>query len=229
MARPKSVSDEQVLEAARALFIELGHTAPIQTLAQRLGVSHAALFQRFGSKRALLIEAMRPSCDVRWPEEVAIGPTQEGLREELLALCESIWAFLMANLPRIRVLQAAGVLPEEIFAQGGVHPFVACARVEEWLRRGVEAGLFAPCDTRAVAAGIVAAVFGRVQMSRLAASHSSASDALAQLGAIEGLVEFFARGLTAQAPLGAPRAAHTPHPLQDPTQQGILPNKEADL
>jgi AcrR family transcriptional regulator len=227
MARPKSVSDDQVIEAARALFIELGHTAPIQTLAQRLGVSHAALFQRFGSKRALLIEAMRPSCDVLWPDEGSIGPTRERLREELLALCASIGAFLMANLPRIRVLQAAGVLPEEIFARGGVHPFVACARVEEWLRRGVTAGLFAPCDTRAVSAGIVAAVFGRVQMSRLAASHASAAEALAQLGDIEGLVDFFARGLTAEVGPHAPSAPATPAaPPPTPTTPAT---KEADL
>ncbi len=195
MARPRLVSDEQVLEEARSFFLELGHTAPIQGLARRLGVSHAALFQRFGSKRALLIEAMRPAYDMPWPEEVEAGPTAGRTREGLLALCEALKSFFVANLPRIRVLQAAGVLHEEIFAQGSTHPFVACARVEAWLARGVAAGLFAPCDTRAVAAGIVAAVFGRVQMGRLASSHESAAEALAQLGAIEGLVEFFLRGL----------------------------------
>jgi AcrR family transcriptional regulator len=194
MARPRLVSDEQVLEEARSFFMELGHTAPIQGLARRLGVSHAALFQRFGSKRTLLIQAMRPTYDMPWPEEVERGPAAGQTREGLLALCETLKSFFVANLPRIRVLQAAGVLHEEIFAQGG-HPFTACTRVEAWLARGVAAGLFAPCDTRAVAAGIVAAVFGRVQMGRLASSHESAAEALAQLGAIEGLVEFFQRGL----------------------------------
>jgi len=200
MARPRSVSDEQILKEARDLFIKEGHTAPMQALARRLGVSHAALFQRFGSKRALLIEAMRPSCQVDWPAEADEGPRASRAGEGLLTLCEAVRASFMSNLPRIRVLQAAGILPEEIFVHGGAHPFVACARVEAWLARGVAAGLFAPCDTRAVAAGVVAAVFGRVQMSRLAASHEGAAEALAQLGALEGLVEFFVRGLTAPTP-----------------------------
>ena len=60
MGRPRTVSDDVILEAARAVFLEQGPGASTQSIADRLSVSQAALFKRFGTKRDLMIAALMP-------------------------------------------------------------------------------------------------------------------------------------------------------------------------
>jgi AcrR family transcriptional regulator len=71
MGRRKTISDEEVLDIARAVFREQGHTATTREIAQVAGISEAVLYQRFGSKDELFFAAMRP----RGPDLVALlGP-----------------------------------------------------------------------------------------------------------------------------------------------------------
>ena len=53
MPRPVTISEDTILEAARALFIEKGPRATTAEIAKRAGVSEGILFKRFGSKAAL--------------------------------------------------------------------------------------------------------------------------------------------------------------------------------
>jgi AcrR family transcriptional regulator len=71
MGRQKTISDEDVLGVARALFRERGHTATTREIAQAAGISEAVLYQRFGSKDELFHAAMAP----RTPDlEQLLGP-----------------------------------------------------------------------------------------------------------------------------------------------------------
>src|SRR3712207_4659504 len=54
MARPRTISDDDIRQAARAVFVEHGASAPVSLIAERLGVTHAALFGRAGTKDQLL-------------------------------------------------------------------------------------------------------------------------------------------------------------------------------
>lgn len=58
MSRPISISDETLLDAARALFTEKGPRATTAEIAARAGVSEGILFKRFGNKAALHKAAM---------------------------------------------------------------------------------------------------------------------------------------------------------------------------
>jgi AcrR family transcriptional regulator len=60
MARPRSISDERLLDAARAVFIEQGAEASTRRVAEVAGVSEAVLFQRFRTKQDLFFAAMMP-------------------------------------------------------------------------------------------------------------------------------------------------------------------------
>jgi AcrR family transcriptional regulator len=60
MGRQKTISDEQVLRVARAMFRDKGHTATTREIAQAAGISEAILYQRFGSKDDLFFAAMAP-------------------------------------------------------------------------------------------------------------------------------------------------------------------------
>ena len=58
MSQSLRVSNEQILSAAREVFLERGMRATTAEAAMRAGVSEALIFKRFGSKRALFERAM---------------------------------------------------------------------------------------------------------------------------------------------------------------------------
>jgi TetR/AcrR family transcriptional regulator, macrolide resistance operon repressor len=60
MARPKQASDEQVLQAAHRIYAECGHQGfTLSQLARELGLSRAAIIQRFDSAEALRMRLAR--------------------------------------------------------------------------------------------------------------------------------------------------------------------------
>jgi AcrR family transcriptional regulator len=58
MARPTVIRNEDILEAARAVFLERGILATSAEVAQRAGVSEGSLFKRFKTKADLFRAAM---------------------------------------------------------------------------------------------------------------------------------------------------------------------------
>lgn len=60
MARAKTISDADLLEVARAVFVKDGIAASSKEIARRAGVSEGVLFQRFLTKEELFFAAMTP-------------------------------------------------------------------------------------------------------------------------------------------------------------------------
>ncbi|HTX36370.1 MAG TPA: helix-turn-helix domain-containing protein [Bryobacteraceae bacterium] len=60
MGRKKTVSDANLLEVARAVFIEQGLGASTKEIARRAGVSEGVIYQRFATKDELFFAAMIP-------------------------------------------------------------------------------------------------------------------------------------------------------------------------
>src|SRR5580692_12868367 len=58
MARPVSIKDETIIDAARAVFLERGIQATTAEVAGRAGVSEGSVFKRFKSKGELFRAAM---------------------------------------------------------------------------------------------------------------------------------------------------------------------------
>jgi AcrR family transcriptional regulator len=70
MGRRRTISDEQLLAAARAAFVEKGPAASTREIARRAHVSEGVLFQRFGTKSELFFAAMVPPA-------IALGDSPE--------------------------------------------------------------------------------------------------------------------------------------------------------
>lgn len=60
MPRKKTIKDEELLAAARAVFVERGMGGSTKEIARRAGVSEALLFQRFATKADLFFASMVP-------------------------------------------------------------------------------------------------------------------------------------------------------------------------
>ncbi len=201
MSRPQRVSTDEIIKVARAHFIRRGHSASLKSIAEDLGFSHSALIQRFGSKRALLISALKPPQDFPWPTGFLAGPPPERdlAIKQLRELCEKLMKFLNAYVPQIKVLQSAGVTPQEVNQGRLPLPLMVCQRVKTWIEKGVKSGLFSSCDTAALASMIVGTMLVRANLMTLCSSHDSiTNDSISQIeliGSMEGVIENMTRML----------------------------------
>jgi AcrR family transcriptional regulator len=108
--------------AARATFLQHGHSAPVALIAAKLGVSHAALLQRAGSKEALLLRALAPRAvttgSPRADAPRGLSAVVARLREppparasaaRLIELLVELHSVLADLLPGLVVLRAGGL------------------------------------------------------------------------------------------------------------------------
>ncbi len=108
MARPQRVSEAEILEAARATFLELGARAPLAAIAVKLGISSAALLHRTGSKGALLARSLAPPL-TGVLATLRAGPRPGQAHTQLRGLLLELSDFLSRQLPNLVVLRFSGV------------------------------------------------------------------------------------------------------------------------
>jgi AcrR family transcriptional regulator len=197
MARPRETSDDEMLEAARACFLEHGPLTSTMVIAERLGVSQAALFKRFGTKEQLMLAALAPPARMPWLDRVEAGPDGREVREQLRELAHLILGYFQTMVPRLSVLRAAGVGVEQFLRLAETPPPVMGHRaVAGWLLRARERGLVGPCDASDVAHIFLGALHIRPFHQHIAGSFFSAEGNDTY---VETLVRVLWRGLAPEA------------------------------
>ncbi len=169
MARPQKVSDEEILTAARACFLEHGASVSISRIAERLGVSQAALFKRFGTKQQLLLRAMMPTADPPWVLIAADGPDERPIDVQLNEFALGLVAFFRHMLPCMAVLRGSGINPEDMLKSFDVPPPVLSHRaVSAWFQMAMDQGRIRECDASSLAFNFIGAFHGRIMIDHLA-------------------------------------------------------------
>src|SRR5262245_31041477 len=105
MARTPVITDEQILDAARQVFLERGFGATTAEVARRAGVAEGSVFKRFPTKHKLFSSAMFPSVvEPRWvarlDERIGHGEVRSHLREigvEVLEFFRQIIPLMMMS------------------------------------------------------------------------------------------------------------------------------------
>lgn len=125
--RPRLVSDEAILDAARACLLEHGSACSVATIGQRLGISGPAVLKRFGTRenlvtRALISEAL---------SDLSVAPEPGPLRPQLIALLLHTQRLLLQAAPRLATLRAGGIVASRMWAKD--HPRAARRRLFTWL------------------------------------------------------------------------------------------------
>ncbi len=141
MARPRQVSDQEILATARAIFIERGPSVPTSAIADALGISQPVLFKRFGSKDELMIEALVVKTD--WGALLGDGPDKRPLGRQLKELVGRVARHLKVLIPGMAVLRSSRIDPKAILSRfpEGPPPLVGLRAFGEWLERAQELGL----------------------------------------------------------------------------------------
>ena len=160
MPRRRDVSDSQIVEAARRVFLEHGIHVPVTLVAQELGVSSATLFVRMGTKRRLISAALWPP-DPPVLEELGRGFKRSApIEQQLFDILLQLAAYADAELPATFTLYGAGLRakPGEDFSD--VPPMQLQRALSRWLRQAVQAGELV-CTPRVVAQMILGTLEAR--------------------------------------------------------------------
>lgn len=108
MGRSRTITDEQILEAAREVFLAEGFGGSTLEIARRAGISEGSIFKRFPTKEKLFFAAMGILDVPEWVKQLKTLPGQGELKENLVALSLEIIEFQRDVLPRILMMQARG-------------------------------------------------------------------------------------------------------------------------
>ncbi len=168
MPRPQKVTNDEILTAARQVFIEQGMSASTSQIAERVGISEAAIFKRFSTKQALFMASMGIDQNPSWVKLLTQQPPDAEMRSRLQEICEQMLAFYQDVFPRLMVLLANRPPPD----LGPVLPPQVRDRqlLTDYLERAIAAGYLRTCDTVTVSSmivgGLVNYVMSRTILSR---------------------------------------------------------------
>lgn len=100
MARPVTIRNETIVDAARQVFLERGIQATTAEVAARAGVSEGSVFKRFRTKVELFRAAMGAELEgPAWLEELHARVGRGDLRDNLIELGLEMIAFFRKLLP----------------------------------------------------------------------------------------------------------------------------------
>lgn len=170
MARPTTIRREQILEAARALFLEQGLSVATATVARAAGVSEGTIFKRFGTKERLFLEAMCPrELDLGLEAEIGRGDPREtlvlagtrliGFYRELIPQMMRLWAHTGPDETPLDLMRRHGTPP----------PIRLVQTVTRYLAAEREAGRIVAEDPELVARAFVATMHNAAFFEQLGA------------------------------------------------------------
>ncbi|MFT7520752.1 MAG: AcrR family transcriptional regulator [Kiritimatiellia bacterium] len=141
MARPRQVSDEEILRVARVCFLRDGATVPTSTIAQEVGLSQGAIFKRFSTKENLMLCALAPPPEPGWLTLVGDGPAAGPVDEQLVQIGIEAVGFFRHIMPAILVLKSAGISHADMLKRYKLPPPIfAVRRMSVWFEKGVQNG-----------------------------------------------------------------------------------------
>ncbi len=162
MARPRTVSDDAILSAARSVFLELGPSASTSVIAERVGLSQAGLFKRFPTKAELMVAALAPPPIPPFSEALEGGPDPaRPIQPQLREIARGVAGFFKEMVPCVMVLSSAGLPPQELLNRFDVPPpLVAKIALVAWIERAMDEGRVRRGD----ADPLVSALMGALHM-----------------------------------------------------------------
>src|SRR5262249_31738057 len=98
MARPAHITEEQILSAAREVFLEKGIQATTAEVARRAGVAEGSIFKRFKTKHQLFVAALHVG-DPDWFSFLDKRAAKGDPKQNLIDLGMEILQFFRTLMP----------------------------------------------------------------------------------------------------------------------------------
>ncbi len=156
MGRPPKITNEEILAAARQVFLAQGSNASTLAIAEKAGISEAAIFKRFTTKQALFLAAMGITEVREWVNVLSNYTPTAAIKAELIEICGQMLDFYLEVMPRVFMMMTQSNSPHP--------PVVPPPPVRDtqllagYLDRAIIEGHLKPCDAITVAHLIVGAM-----------------------------------------------------------------------
>jgi AcrR family transcriptional regulator len=191
VARPPKISDDQILEAAREVFLEYGYGGSTLEIAKKSGISEASIFKRFSTKEKLFFAAMGVPDVPRWINELNALAGKGDIKQNLVNICLKILDFFREMMPRLMQLQARGKsLPKPgIKNEKYTQDINAITR---FLQQEMNQGRLGICEPRIVAQIILGTLMNYIFLEQIDARTSQSEN---DLNFVTSLIEALWKGL----------------------------------
>lgn len=201
MARPRQISDEQILTTTKRCVLDHGPHVSLELVADELGVTSPALLKRFGSRKQLMLRALVPPHTPPWTAQLEKGPDERPLVEQLEELFRGISSFFAEMVPCISALRESGIGHEEMMAlHGDAPPIKNIKAMAAWLRAGAARGLLDCEHFESAATAIMGGITTRQWLGHMYKHHWSERS---EREHVRELALFFSRALAPATPAPA--------------------------
>jgi AcrR family transcriptional regulator len=165
MARPPKITNEEILAAARQVFLEQGEGGSTLEIAEKAGISEASIFKRFSTKQALFLAAIGISETPQYVKLLSSQTLTAEIRLELTEICTQMVGFYQEVMPRVFMMmtQTKSFLPPMV-----PPPIRDTQLFAGYLDRAIAQGYLKPCDSMTVAHTIVGAINSYVMTQTIA-------------------------------------------------------------
>lgn len=160
MARPQKVSDEEIIEAARACILEFGPAVPTATIAERVDVSAQALLKRFGGKDNLVVAALQPVMAQEWETQLPDPQDARALLVQIREVAQLSVAAVPDSICALYAMKWSMVPMSERPSAEVLAPVAFVGALAGWLASLHLRGLIRRVDFHAVALSF----FGAIQV-----------------------------------------------------------------
>jgi AcrR family transcriptional regulator len=176
MARPTTISDEAILDAAREVFFERGQSATTAEIASRAGVSEGSIFKRWKTKEQLFFACMDSGRveDTPWIRKLPSRVGTRTLRDNVEEIGIEMIHALRTLMPAILMRQGLGEIHRQNMASESSGPNVARARLAAYFDAERKLGRLRSVDVDVLARTFIGALFSYVHLEFVMAGHDPA-------------------------------------------------------
>lgn len=161
MGRPRQFTDEEILDATQACILAHGPSVSTTMIAERLHMSQAALFKRFGTKEKLIIAALsRPMNRNPIAEIMGLDPSSEPIRDQMIAMGTAILMVMRRVVPCMSMLHAAGIDPTHLHSENSP-PVQGREYLTQWFQAAIDQGRVRAFDPHVMAVGFLGMLHAR--------------------------------------------------------------------
>jgi AcrR family transcriptional regulator len=155
MPRPPKITNEEILAAARQVFLEQGESGSTLEIAEKAGISEASIFKRFSTKQALFFAAIGISETPQYVKLLSSQTPIAEIRSELTEILTQMLGFYQEVMPRVMMMmtQTKSSLPPML-----PPPLRDAQLFAGYLDRAISQGHLKPCDSMTTAHAIVGAI-----------------------------------------------------------------------
>jgi AcrR family transcriptional regulator len=158
MARPKSIDTEEILEAAREVFLEDGIQATTAKIARHAGISEGTIYRRFSTKQDLFVAAMDLPDPPSWVERVEAIDEEGDLRLALYEVALEIVDFFEEVIPKLTMVMS-NLDEKTLLGDQGEPPLRVLKPLMRLFERERRRGRIGPCDTEVVSRMFLGSLF----------------------------------------------------------------------